>query len=73
MKNLKSKLAMTSVVMLATASSMVSAIPTETTDAMTAQATEVATYTGPAVIFAVAVAVAGLAVKWTKRFISKAS
>lgn len=50
-----------------------SAIPTEASDALTTQGVEIATYTGPAVIFAVAVATAGLAVKWTKRFINKAS
>jgi len=55
------------------AANMAMAIPTEVSDALTAQATEVATYTGPAVVFAVAVATAGIAIKWTKRFIGKAS
>ncbi len=50
-----------------------SAIPTEASDALAAQGVEVATYTGPAVIMAVAVATAGLAITWVKRFISKAS
>lgn len=58
---------------VASASGVVMAIPLEASDALTAQGTEVATYTGPAVIMAVAVATAGLAIKWTKRFISKAS
>jgi len=48
------------------------AIPTEVTTELTAQATEVATYTGPAVTLALAVVAAGAAIKWTKRFVGKA-
>ncbi len=49
------------------------AIPTEVTTAMTDLATDIGTYTGPAVVLAVAVATAIIAVKWTKKFISRAT
>ncbi len=49
------------------------AIPTEVTTALTDLGTEIATYTGPAVVLAVAVTTAVIAVKWTKKFISRAT
>ncbi len=55
------------------ASAPLMAIPTEVTTALTDLGTEIETYTGPAVVLAVAVSTAVIAVKWTKRFISRAT
>ena len=67
------KLKIALLLLVATIAMPVMAIPTEVSTALTDLGTEVATYTGPGVILAVAVATAGIAIKWTKRFISKAS
>jgi hypothetical protein len=65
-----SKIVIGSTLVLASSAAM--AIPTEVSSELTAQATEVATYTGPAVVLALAVVAAGAAIKWTKKFVSKA-
>jgi len=67
----KTKIAVSSLLVVAAAPVM--AIPLEVTTAFTELATDIATYTGPVVVLAVAVSVAVIAVKWTKRFISRAT
>lgn len=66
------KLKIALAVVVASSSSAVMAIPTEVTDELTALGTEVATYTGPAVVLALAVVAATAAIKWTKKFVGKA-
>jgi len=59
-------------VLAATVAAPAMAIPLEVTTALTDLATEVATYTGPAVVLAVGVSTAVIAITWTKRFINTA-
>ncbi len=66
-------LTLVAVLFISLVSAPAMAIPTEVTTALTDLATEIGTYTGPAVVLAVAVATAIIAVKWTKRFISRAT
>jgi len=71
MQKSKVVIALSSGMALAAGSAM--AIPTEVSTAAADLATEVATYTGPFVVLATAVATAVIAVKWVKRFISRAT